>query len=288
MIETIRNGVRIVDGMPFDVYRKQTHSNVPLFSKSIAGKILSNNAYNAWYFHPKLGGHSKKQTDSMRAGSILHALLLGASDEVVTVDYDAFRTNEAKAERDTIEESGRIAVSQNEASKFDDAKNAITRQISNLLPVYYDAPHMTELSVMYNFNGVECQSRYDWISPEYGLIIDLKKTNDASRENIERQIANYSYDVQDRMYTYAAEKAWPEIDWTFLFIFFENNAPHHVHIGPIAPPAQETGEAKALIASEQWRACLDKGAAVENWPDYGYSEDGFSVPFWEYKKYIPE
>lgn len=74
--------------------------------------------------------------------------------------------------------------------------------------------------------NVPCKARYDaWQS---GIIIDLKTTTDASRDEFARTIANYTYHAQAAMYCSGAEHALDRSPDAFVFIAVESEPPHAV------------------------------------------------------------
>ncbi len=262
---------KITPNLPESDYHAQTGSETPLFSYSTAKVLNEKSAYHAWLQHPLLGNQPKESTKAMDDGSILHSLLLGSGPEIVVIQADSYRTNAVKALRDEAKEAGHMPILEKDMEIINAGIDRIKNQIREYAPEFFE-PHETELSVRWKMdNGVECQSRFDHIAPETGIIFDLKKAADANPNDIESVIRKFGYDIQEEMYIEAADKTWSDMAGRFKwkFIFFEIKPPYMVSVIDTDGMFSGIGRSKLNRAADKWKTCLDAGTEVENWPGYG-------------------
>ena len=266
----------ILKDLPEQEYHSQSGEKTPLFSYSVAKTINSKSAYHAYLEHPLLGGEKSVPTKAMDKGNIIHGLLLGSGQEVVIIQADSFRTNAAKAERDAAYETNKIPILEKDMDNINVAVACIKAYIQILAPYFFE-PHESELSVRWEMdNGVKSQSRFDWIKPETGLIIDLKTANDANPKNLDRKIIDFGYDIQEAMYLQAANKTWPDMAGRFKweFIFVEPEPPYMVSVVETDSSMSWLGESKLKRAADKWKECLE----YDLWP--GYGRQMVSAPGW--------
>lgn len=272
----------ILHDYPEADYHSQTGEETPLFSYSVAKTINSKSAYHAWLQHPLLGNEPRKPTATMDKGSIIHGLLLGGGQEIVIIQADSFRTNAAKDERDLAYSEDKIPILEMDMEKILVGTKIIKTKIHELAPYFFD-DHQSELSVKWTMdNGVKCQSRFDWIQPEKGLIIDLKTTNDANPKVLDNHCNKFGYQIQLDMYTKAAEKTWPDMAGRFkwIFLFVEPEPPYMISINYVDGSMYWLGNSELQRAADKWKTCInsDDYKNKSNWP--GYGENTISAPGW--------
>jgi len=272
---------KIIKGLSEEKYHSQEGEKTPLFSYSTAKTILQKSPYHAYLQHPLLGGQGDfKSSKAMDTGNLLHKLLLGEGADIEVIDADNFRGKDAREQRDNAYEVGKIPVLKKEYDEYLKVLDVIKEEIRKICPEFF-LPHESELSVKWEMpGGIKVQSRFDWISPESALMIDLKTTTDASPEKVQRKIIDMGYDMQDSLYTQSANTVWPELAgrWKFLFIFLEVAPPYSVSVVELDSSFKWMGEQKINRAAEKW---LD-GLNNENWP--GYGRFMLEAPQWAVKK----
>lgn len=273
---------KIITNLPEEKYHSQEGEKIPLFSYSIAKTILDKSPYHAYLEHPLLGGLSNfKTSKAMDTGNLFHTLILGDGAEIVVIDADSYRTKDAKEERDKAYMDKKTPVLAHEYERIQKAIEFVKEQIHDSAPEFFEAEHEVEVSAKWEMNnGVLCQSRWDWLSPSTALQIDLKTTTDASPEKCQRKITDFFYDVQQSMYTMAANQIWPELAgrWKWLWVFVESEPPYSVSVLEPDASLEWLGEQRSFRASEKWKECLESG----KWPSYGKQIIG--APPWMTKK----
>lgn len=124
--------------------------------------------------------------------------------------------------------------------------------------------------------GVRCRVRFDMIS-EGGMILDLKKTQDARDGAVAKSIANYGYYIQNAMYmdvpTWLGANYTPE---GFAFVFIEEEAPHGISVRFLDPEDVERGRQEHRRLLRIYADCL----ARDVWPGYSNDPQMISLPGW--------
>ena len=266
----------ILHDYPEADYHSQTGEETPLFSYSVAKTLLEKSPQHAYLQHPLLGNEPRKPTAAMDKGSIIHGLLLGGGQEIEILSYDNFRTNIAKAEKELAYEAGKIPILEKDWFTINEGMNIIRKNIDALAPYFFKSTE-TELSVRWTMdNGVKTQTRFDWIQPETGKIIDLKSCSDANPKVLDRKIIDFGYDIQEALYLQCANKTWPEMAgrFTWEFIFVELEPPYMISVITTDSSMTWLGESKVKRASDKWAECLESGI----WP--GYGRQVVSAPPW--------
>src|SRR6266403_3199123 len=89
----------------------------PSLSQSIAKIILDNSPLHAKLEHPKLcppvtgdDDLDEKYVKAQAIGNAAHKILLGRGKEIDVLDFNDFRTKEAKLARDLAEKAGRVVI----------------------------------------------------------------------------------------------------------------------------------------------------------------------------------
>jgi hypothetical protein len=272
---------KIFKSLDEDIYHSQEGQKKPLFSYSTGRTILDKSPWHAYLNHPLLGNQKTfKATKAMDTGNLIHKLLLGEGAEIVKIDFDDYRKKEARELKDQAYLDKKIPVLTKEYDRIFRAIGIISDQIKSVCPEFF-TPHESELSARWTMNnGVDVQNRWDWISPEIATQIDLKTTTDASPGKVERKIVDMHYDLQESLYTMAANELWPELAgrWKWVYIFIEVEPPYAVSVIETCSSFKALGEMKMFRASNTWAECLESG----KWP--GYGRKTVYAPQWALKK----
>lgn len=227
-----------------------------------------------------------KTNDAFTAGSLLHCMVLEASEvsSRYRVKVNRGNTKAGKEEAEKAAEDGVQLVSQDMWETCSAMADAALRH-----PVMRSAHAAgdlrTEQSVYWTERGgtVPCKARVDALVtlPNYGLCaIDLKTTRDASLAAIEKSLYTYGYHRQAAWYLRGLRSAGMEVR-AFLFLFVEKEPPYLTVATNISEGAQE-------LALDEIRNCVDTFAdcmASGIWP--GYTESPvieLDLPAWAYKR----
>lgn len=124
--------------------------------------------------------------------------------------------------------------------------------------------------------GVTVRVRFDMIT-DGGMILDLKKTQDARDDAVSRAIANYGYYIQNALYVDAP--GWLGDDYRpegFAFVFIEEEAPHGIAVRFLEAEDVERGRQECRRLLNKYAECL----AADEWPGYDDEPGYIGMPGW--------
>nr|WP_192963065.1 PD-(D/E)XK nuclease-like domain-containing protein [Caedibacter taeniospiralis] len=164
------------------------------------------------------------------------------------------RTKAGKEEKQAFEEAheGKVILTD---ALFDTAQScaeAITSSSANALL----QNGVAEASFFGQLEGYDAKCRPDYYCRERSLIIDIKKTTDASPEGFTRADANFKYYIQAAWYLDVLKSIGEPVK-DFLFIAVEATAPFMVGIYRLADSAIEFGRLKYREALKTYRNIND-------------------------------
>jgi hypothetical protein len=252
------------DDMPVSTYLADP-CDVPSLSSSIASLIVSKSPWHAWRAHPKLG-NLRESSDEQDRGTVIHALVLGEFHRFDVLDVKDFRTNDAKAMRDSAVKRGLLPIKKTDY----DACAADAADILDKLRTRYSielADMAVERVAVWQEDGATCRARLDaW---DGQTIYDLKTTRDASPVAIERAVRAYDYHVQQAAYVSAVEHIEPHLAGRvkFVFLFVENDT------NEVVPVELDGG--LAAIGVNRWRRAVDawiRCIKANKWPGHAPRE----------------
>lgn len=219
--------------------------------------------YSAAHYREEIE-NPKDPTPAMVVGSAFHSIALGFPDEVAVKPNINRRTNEGKAEyaKFLAESEGKYVVSRPEYENILNMTKALNRH-----PIARKLMGFTEREVTGIWHDVDnqlwCKIRPDLISHEERIIVDLKKTRDASRKQFNRDIFKYGYHVSAAWYRYGAEQITSH-GYAFIIVAVEEAPPHGINCFNV----------KGLAIKKAWEKigeCLGDIAdciKYDKWPNY--------------------
>lgn len=167
-----------------------------------------------------LDKNDKEDTPSMAFGRALHCFILEpdqfSSRYIIAGDVDR-RTTIGKAEWARLESSGLEIISSKEWSELNVLKTNIT---SHPLAKNMITGATKEEAIFGELEGVKCRAKLD-ISNK-GFLIDLKTTQDASKDGFLKSVVNFEYNQQAAFYSDLYKNVKGE-SLGFLFIAVERS-----------------------------------------------------------------
>ena len=207
----------------------------------------------------------KASTPAMVLGSAFHSIALGFSDEVAVIPYDINRRSKAgKLQWAEFCDNNRdkYMVSQTDYQNIKNMTDALNHHpISKRLMQFQDR----EVTGIWHDvdNKLWCKIRPDLISNDQRIIVDLKSTNDASRDVFNRDIFKFGYHVSAAWYKYGAEQITGN-SYAFVIAAVEKQPPYGINCFNIS----------GLAIKKAWQKigeCLgDLSDCVKDdkWPNY--------------------
>ena len=222
----------------------------------------------------------KEPTRAMVIGSAIHTAVLEPDTfaERYTLTQAAKRTD--KAYRDAVAERGPdYTLTATEASHIVGMQAAVHAhpEASKLLRAC-DAFEVSGF-VVDPETGLQLKSRPDGLN-DAGLIIDLKKCQDARADAFSRAVAAYGYHRQAALYS--DQYQWitgkrPE----FVFVAVEEEPPHAVAVYRLDDESIEIGRHEYRRALSLLAECR----RTDSWPAYSDDCEVIGLPGWKINEY---
>lgn len=212
-------------------------------------------------------GYKMEQTQHMALGTALHSAILEPAkfkeDIAVLPALDA-RTKLGKEQRDEFYtlNANKTIITPEQYESVMRMKKSVMSQVGGLFA------GVAEVSIFGEIDGVGARCRPDMFVKEKGLIIDLKKTQDASPDGFTKAIANYRYDIQAAWYIDVCESAGIAIK-EFIFVCVEDKEPFMVGVYTLSAEWFNLGRA-------EYKRALDIYSRLEDYkkPIFKNTQDG--------------
>lgn len=271
----------LIYDMPEADYRADP-CHVPSLSHSTAATMISRSDYHAYREHPRLGGKGRASTKQMDEGRIVHSLLLRTpiAGAIETGDYDSFRTNKAKDWRDSCVSRGVTPVLSARMGELLNAEKHITRRLRETFGI--ELCGRSEVTGLWESNGVQCRCRMDHLILDQALIWDVKTTESANPTDIPRHMVNFGEDIQWATYTEFLETRFPELEGRARmgFLYCEIEPPYMVVPAFPAESMKDVGKSKWNRAKQRWAKCMETG----KWPGYVTEPIRVECPAYAYNR----
>lgn len=177
----------------------------------------------------------KDQTRAMIVGTALHERVLEPIKFKEHFGLNPFNgsTKDGKSRKAELIAAGKISLNQKEWNSVQGMYEAIHRhpKMKDILEmdiVIEEGHWMTDPE-----SGLVIQVKPDirFISPKSGrlCIVDLKKTQDASKEGFKKACRDYNYELSEALYKRVMKARFPDLDHgSFFFCMVEESFPHKV------------------------------------------------------------
>ena len=136
------------------------------------------------------------------------------------------------------------------------------RRLAYFDPSQKDYIKHNEVSVYWEWFGVECKARLDRVMIEEGIVLDLKSTDTVDPELFQKKVVGLGYDFQAAYYAKAAEVAFGK-PFRFIFAAVERKAPYTVDLFEVTPDMMAEGMYKCEKALKVYAECEASG----EWPN---------------------
>jgi hypothetical protein len=220
-------------------------------------------------------------TPAMEMGTALHCLTLDGKEAfeaqyVKKPDGIKLTTKEGKEWKASVGRKKVLSV-----GGKDDPWNSVLGMDESLRRLAYFDPSQdnyikhNEVSVYWEWEGVECKARLDRVDYENGLVLDLKTTDSIEPEIFTKKVIGLGYDFQAAYYAKAAEVAFGK-PFGFVFAAVERKAPFTVDLFEVDEEMMAEGIAKCEAALRLYRKCSESG----EWPNREPLVRKLSYPSW--------
>jgi hypothetical protein len=217
-------------------------------------------------------------SDAMKIGSLLDHRILGSDYLYTTSPFDDFRTKEARAWRDEQDHRGVTVFKQEEIERVNCMVDSLRAHPMAMRFLTKGTPQKVVIAPYESPGGKTCDRKgmIDWTPAEIPVLVDLKKTRNASPFGFSRQVMDLCYHAQAAYYldlwkhTFMETRGW-------VWVCVEDMAPYAVAVYSAAPDMLDAGDKLWRSWLNQWLECSD----TDMWP--GYNGDDITeleLPGW--------
>jgi hypothetical protein len=269
--------------IPEDVYHADCVKGGSL-SYSGAKKLLAEGGPELYAYERE---HPPEPSAEMELGTAAHKLVLGVGPELVVVNADSWRTNDAKKAAKEARDRGAVPL--------------LTDQIATVHAMAARLREHKWASALLSQGGTAEASGF-WTDPEYGTwwrcrwdrmpepdprrrpqLADYKTCASAAPGKFSKAIADFRYYLQAHVYTTGYNALFGDriaAPADFNLIAQETKAPYRVAVYRLHPDALRKGRDDASRAMEIWHDCTEAGV----WPGYDPEPQVIDLPYWSYKE----
>jgi hypothetical protein len=263
---------------------EQYHSDTSSISKSGLDKIESS-PLDYWWHYLRPERETKPPTTAMLFGTAVHLAVLEPDEFVKTyVPMPAInkRTNIGKSEFQSLtaicESNNQVLIDPTEYSDVLRMRDAIFKHPTAKLLFQNGLAEQTFMFQELN-TGANCKIRPDWLDNSSGLIVDLKTTDNATKEGFAKSAFDYKYYKQDPFYLEGLEAVGNERAG-FVFVCIEKTAPFKIGVHYLDNRSRQLGRDEYLRNCETYVECLRTGI----WKGYDEKISEVSLPAWAFNK----
>lgn len=257
--------------VPFADYLNDPCSR-PSLNPSVAKTLLSRSPLHAHHEHPRLGGGGVfRESKALDTGTVIHALVLGkgmtgGGQEYVELDFDDYKTAEARRRRDAVRASGRIPI----LKKHLEGCAEVARRLDDTIPAAAEREvtavweSTVHVGMAPSGGPVLCRRRIDALVTGEGLVLDLKTCTDAARTSEGRSLVSFGRDMEAAATLDCLDALLPERQgrWRYVYVVAEIEEPYATVEAEVAGSLLELGRRKWRRAVETWARCTGR----DEWP----------------------
>jgi hypothetical protein len=212
-------------------------------------------------------------------GHAAHKMVLGEGSQLVKVDHDDWRTNDAKAKRAKAWAEGKAPLLKKD---IETAQVMAGKVFAHQLAAKLLEAGTAEVSGYWHDDatGVRLRFRPDWLTEptRAGRIIcvDYKTATSADPRHFIKQAAEYGYHQQQAWYEDGLRECEVGDNVGFLFIVQQKTPPYLVSVNSIPAEHVERGRLLNRLAVERFAECSD----TNKWPGYPPIIHTADFPVW--------
>lgn len=280
----------IYSGVPMSVYHSQSLCDGPSISSSGLRKIFNESPahfFATWDGNPDRedGGESAAFTLGRAAHHLLlgedefSTLFIGRPDEIGGKPWQGNRT-ECRAWLAEQADAGRSVLKPEEIRTIRGMARSLAAHPLVKAGILNGKVEMT-LCWRCKDTGVWKKARPDVIPTDSGDFADLKTTTSVLRDDLQRTVADYGYQMQGALVHEGWHAVTGKSPESFTLCFVEKSAPYCVRFVTLWPDDLMRGERQNYAAAETFKRCLN----ANDWPGPGGADAEYmALPEWMTKK----
>lgn len=263
--------------MPISYISAPEYHAIKALSAGMVWTFDSECPLKAWLKSPWNPDRQPENSAHFDIGTAAHLAVLEPNllaERVMVHEFSAYRSNAAKATRDEARDAGKIPLRADEWVVVEGIQKALKRHpIARRL--FRDGS--AEISLTWDWNGVPCKCRPDYLAADHSYVVDLKTAISAHPKAVARKALNEGWFVRASWYLPGIRDVTGDLPEKYLFVVVEKEAPHLIEVFELDTRALIYGEQIIGRTMRQVTECL----ASDIWPSYG--TDGIteiSLPRW--------
>lgn len=258
----------------------------PSFSQSLGKILLEKSPLHAWHAHPRLNPDYHADEDKKFDGAnIAHKMLIGRGKDIVTLEFNDWRTKAAQEAREAAAAAGQIAVLGKHYALADRMVKAAREQLEfrGLDILFRDGQGEVVIAWQEKPSGIWCRQMIDWLTGNGKIFADYKTTGESAAPHaLAVKMATDGWDIQAAM----AERGLNILDGAtprrFLFVVQETERPYCLSIVEMSESVLTMGRKKLAAAMHLWQRCV----SVDRWPGYPSEIVVPEYPGWAESKWL--
>lgn len=259
-----------------EAYHADSLSPAPSMSAGIAKTLLDQSPRHAWHASPRLnpdahedlGAMDSQKRSRLEHGTALHRMVLGAGRQVRWLDFDDYRSKEAKAAREEARDAGETPVLEGQRGRMERVAAAALEQAAahrDLGPAL--AEGQAEQAMLWREGSVWCRALVDFLPADpQQPVVDWKFTHaSAAPQSFERQVQGMA--LRAHHYLRGLERCGQPRP-AYLICAVEAAAPHGLTVFKPSTALLHLGRELWEEALAAWERHLAAGTGREHWPMY--------------------
>ena len=260
--------MQIIEDLPFEDYLA-----LDRLSSSGIKTLLRSPAHYQW-----ARANPSQGTAAQQLGTLLHMRVLEPQRYATSVRVAPAVDRRTKAGKEayeafqgSMEDHHVLATDEQDKLVADMADRILSHRVASALL----SDCRTELTVLWEEEGIPCKARFDALPAGHQVIVDLKTAQTADYEGFAKAAGNFGYHVQSAFYSMAARRAGLG-DRPLVFVVIENTPPHEVALYHLDGPEVGAGANRVQHALSIYRECQ----ASNQWPGYPVEIQALTLPKW--------
>lgn len=248
----------------------------PSFTQSIAKVLLDASPAHARLAHPRLAppvaadDEEPEKYDSAKAiGDAAHVLLIGRGKQIATINFDSFRSKDAKDLRSLALSRGQTPILPHHMTRAYAMVEAARGQLGAEHDWFFSqAVGSGEVVLAWQENGLWLRTMIDWINVQNkSVIVDYKSTAlSCAPHAVEDRPSVMGWDIQAAMHERGLDVLDPKNAGRrkHFYVNQENEPPYALTVIQISEADLTMGRKKLAMALDIWARCMASG----QWPTY--------------------
>lgn len=265
----------------------------PSISSGCAFRLLNENPFAAWYFHPRLGGHQREPSAASDIGTIAHDILLGGEGKIAEINPADYRSKPTKdnpegnipngwvngairAARDEARDNGLTPILSGDMIGVRAMVKAAREYVANsAIRGVFDSGE-SELTVIAKKGDTWLRARPDWLNDDICLHYKTSKA-DIGPKSFGRIMGSMGYSFALAYYDHILKRVEPTSMRHQMILVQSQNPPYACALYDLAPAKLAIERAQVSRAIALWQECIDRNS----WPGYSQRVCSIDVTPWE-------